>query len=62
MHSVGNAVILKEEETCLDNYQGEELLTHKVQGNTEARSMTNRCRRCYRISTSGMDLFETVVP
>ena len=28
----GNAVILKEEETCLDNYQGEELLTHKEQG------------------------------
>lgn len=29
MHSLGNAVILKEEETCLDNYQGEEFLTHK---------------------------------
>jgi hypothetical protein len=32
MRSVGNAVILKEEETCLDNYQGEEFLTHKEQG------------------------------
>jgi hypothetical protein len=32
MHSVGNAMILKEEEACLDNYLGEEFLTVKEQG------------------------------